>query len=445
MWSKTISCIWLMACLSLLFTGQVFAVNGAGSEEFREGVSAFKAGNYNQALTHFEASRRQGNRDPRLLYNLAVTYYKLRQFGEAEGLFRMLIDEPEWADLSRYNLGLIARQRGDRRAAERWFRKVQDTAASDKLIYLAGEGLRELGVAVRPARVVPPRKWFTLLSLTGGYDDNAIAFPDRLQTRSSQGEDSFAEFLGYGQVYLSGNRGDGVRLHGFVYTKQYIDLDVVDIVTFNAGLIHDMRYRGWDIEYGAGAGYTEIDGDELTTQVQGTAGVRRNAGSSEYRINYQPVYHDGGSNFRHLDGWEHRVDLRWRHRVEGGRLTARYRLEIHDRDDLAVDNTFLSYSPVRHGGLLEWDWYITPSWTFTAGGEFTNSRFSDRNRLTDIDGVFKEKKRKADLIEAWAKVQYQLNPQWRILAEYSYQDNDDNFQLFTYDRNEIKLAVEFTY
>ncbi|MEX2353975.1 MAG: tetratricopeptide repeat protein, partial [Gammaproteobacteria bacterium] len=436
---------WLVCSLSLFIAGQVYAQAGSGAVEFREGVSAFRAGDYNRALLQFQASRQQGNQNPRLIYNLAVTHYQLQQFNEADRLFRTLVTDPQWGDLSRYNLGLIAKRRGDRREAERWFRQVYDTSANEKLVYLAGEGLRDLGVAVRPGRVTPSKNWFTLLSLSGGYDDNAIAFPDSLQTQSSQGADTFVELLGYGQVYLSGDAGDGTRLHGFAHTKQYNDLDVVDTLTLSAGLTQGHRYRDWSIEYGAGVGYTGVDGNRLSTQLQGNLGLRRLVGASEYAIHYRPVYHDGGGDFGHLDGMEHRMDLRWRHRVDNGRLTARYRLEVHDRDDVTAGDTFLSYSPVKHGVLLQWDWYLSPAWTFTAGGGYTNSSYGDINRLTDTDGVFKEQKRKSDMVEALAKLQYQFTSRWSVLGEYRYQNNDDNFELFSYKRNEVKVSIEFAY
>lgn len=421
-----------------------FAAALSASEQYKAGMDAFRAGDYHQALQHFETARQQGQESPNLLYNLAVTHYKLRQYGEAKRYFTQLVEEhPEWSDLARYNLGLIALRQGNNREAEKRFRHVRRTSDNEKLIHLAGQGLRKLDIT--PAPTKREKKWFTLLSLGGGYDDNAIAFPDRLQTSASQGEDYFIEALAYGQVYLSGNAGDGVRLHGFGYTKQYDDLDIVDLNTFSAGISHEFTYNDWDLEYGAGAGYTEVDGDELTTQFQGQFKLGRTLGRNHYLASYRPVYHDGGGRFLHLEGWQHRLDLRWRHRVDDWRWTLRYRLEYNDRDDLTAGNTFLSYSPLRNGILVQGDWYAAPDWTLTAGAEYTNSHYHDENRMSDIDGLFKVQERDSDEIEAWVKVQYELARNWRVLAEYRYNKNSDNFLLYDYDRNEVKVAIEFTY
>lgn len=436
----------LIAGFQIVFFAASLHAAEPGAEQYKKGTEAFRAGNYQQALQHFESARGQGYESPTLMYNLGVTHYKLRQYVQAERFFLQLEnDHPRWRDISRYNLGLIALRRQNSAEAEKWFRTVRRTSSNEKLVYLAGEGLRELNLPVEPAERRPAKKWFTLLSLGGGYDDNAIAFPDRLQTRASQGEDYFLEALAYGQVYLSGNRGDGIRLHGFAFTKQYEDLDIVDVNTFSGGITRDSTYNDWDIEYGIGAGYTEVDGDELTTQVQGKFKLGRTLGRNEYTAAYRPVYHDAGSTFPQLDGWQHRLDLRWRHRAAPWRWTVRYRLEYNDRDDLRTGNTFLSYSPLRNSIRVQGDWYAVQDWTFTAGAEYRNSHYPDANRLTDIDGVFKDKKRNADTVEAWAKAQYELARNWRVMAEYRYRDNNENFLLYDYDRNEIKIAIEFTY
>jgi hypothetical protein len=54
-------------------------------------------------------------------------------------------------------------------------------------------------------------------------------------------------------------------------------------------------------------------------------------------------------------------------------------------------------------------------------------------------------KRKADKIEAWVKVDYELTSHWRLRGEYGYTNNDENLKLYKYKSNEVKLAVEFLY
>lgn len=438
--------LYLTGCLLLLVTTVSAAAQDAGSFQYQQGIEASQDGDYRQALQHFENARRQGKDSATLTYNLAVTHYKLNQLDQAQALFQELRDRyPEWRDLAHYNLGRIAMRQGDDGEAARYFRLVRRDATNDKLVRLAGEGLARLDLPTPPVSARPARRSFTLLSLSGGVDDNVIAFPDQLQTRSSQGEDSFLEFLGYGQYYVEGTQRDGVRLHGFAYSKRYNDLDILDINSFNIGVTRDVRYNGWQLAYGAGAVYTEVDGEELTTAWQGKVRLGRRVGAHQYMAQYKPAYHDAGSDFPQLDGWQHQADLRWRYDVEQGRWTIRYRLDYNARDDLSTDGTFLSYSPLRNSIMAQGEWYVTRDLTLIAGAEFTNTQYDDDNRLTDIDGVFKVEERDSDEIEFWVRAQYQLHPRWRIMAEYRDTDTDDNFELYEYDRTEAKLTVEFSY
>lgn len=433
----------LTACLLFLITTLPAA---AQDNEYQRGVNAARDGNHSQALQHFESARRQGKESATLTYNLAVTHYKLQQFAEAETLFQELKERyPEWRHLAHYNLGRIAMQRGDNDQAAKYFRQVRRNATSEKLVHLAGEGLTRLDLPTAPVSRQPAKRSFTLLSLSGGVDDNVIAFPDQLQTSSSQGEDSFMEFLGYSQYYVEGNQDDGTRVHGFVYSKRYNDLDVVDVNSFSLGITRDTRYNEWRLEYGLGAIYSEVDGDELTTGWQGKVKLGSRSGRHEYMAQYKPTFHDAGSDFSQLDGWQHQMDLRWRYHLEQGRWTLRYRLDYNDRDDLSTNGTFLSYSPLRNSILAEGQWYVTRDLTLVAGAEFTDTRYDDENRLTDIDGVFKVEERESDEIELWVRGEYRLSPHWGVMAEYRYSDTDDSFQLYEYERNEAKLTVEFTY
>jgi len=117
----------------------------------------------------------------------------------------------------------------------------------------------------------------------------------------------------------------------------------------------------------------------------------------------------------------------------------------NSRTDLQTATTFLSFSPLRNAILLEADWDIMPDLTLTAGGEFTHSDYSGTNRLTDVDGIFKVKKRKSDRIEGWIKGEYELTPHWRLRAEYDYTRDNENLKLYDYRSNEIKAIVEYSY
>lgn len=442
----------ISGCLFVSVLFLAFAVNApaagntAGSSEYDAGVQAFRAGNYARALQYFESARRQGNEKPGLIYNLAATHYKLKQFNESERLFMKLESNPGYRNLARYNLGLIAMQQGDDDAAVRWFREVRRSSHNAKLRYLAGKALDKLGHPPGGrASARHGKDWLALLTAGGGYNDNPLAYPELQLAPVNAGSDSFFEFLGYGQIYLFGHHGDGLLLNGFAYTKKYINQSVVDVTTLNAGLIRENTYNGWHYGYGGGVGHSQVDLHSLTDQIQGNFRIERSVGDSRYSLRYQPIYHSAGSRYSYLDGWEHKLDLRWRMRRNNLRWTARYRFVYNSRSDLTTATTFLSFSPIRNSIRLQADWYVMPDLTLTAGGQYTHSEYSGKDQLTDIDGVFKVKKRKADRIEAWIKGEYELTPHWRVRAEYEYTKNDENLKLYKYRFSEVKASVEYSY
>lgn len=427
----------------IVLSGSAYA---AGATEYEAGIHAFKGGDYGQALRHFEAARREGNTSANLVFNLAVTYYKLQRYDRSETLFRQLEKNPDYRDIARYNLGRIAMRRGNDEAAARRFREVRRTSGNEKLRRLAGEALGRLGhPASMRTSTAPARDWMVLLNAGAGYNDNPLAFPELQQSPVNANSDSFMEFLGYGQKYLNGRSGRGLRLYGFAYTKQYFDTSVVDVTTASIGLAGEDSYQDWQYEYGGDVAHSQVDGHTLTNRMEGEFKIARGFGDNKLSLTYRPAWHDAGGHYSYLDGWQHKVDLRWRRRSGNLRWTARYRFEYDSRSDRRTATTFLSFSPLRNAILLEADWDLMPALTLTAGGEFTHSDYSGTNRLTDVDGVFKTKKRKSDRLEAWVRGEYELTPHWQLRAEYDYTRDNENLKLYDYKSNEIKALVEYSY
>src|SRR6187402_3441679 len=81
------------------------------SEDYRSGLQAFGTGQYELALSHFEAARRDGMSSVTLHYNLGSTYYRLGRLDEALEQFASIADDESWAELAHYNMGLIEERR----------------------------------------------------------------------------------------------------------------------------------------------------------------------------------------------------------------------------------------------------------------------------------------------------------------------------------------------
>lgn len=423
-------------CMNLPLMGQVsFAQDGTGT-------GAFRAGDYHTALAEFQRLRDAGDLSPRLTYNIAVTHYQLGNSAASERLFRELLPLPRWGEIARYNLGLVALQRGDRIEAQRWFQGVERNAADENLRALAAEQLRQLE---RDQAAAPSPRTTALFSIGAGFDTNVVAFPDPFQEEAAQGEDSFVEMLGYAQGYLSGERGAGVRVHGYGYTRRHSDLDFLDPSALGAGLSHELPFREWQLDYGVAFGHTLVAGDALTTDVSGRLGVERMFGETRFTASYRPQFLSAGSAFPELEGTAHRAELGWQRRTDAFMWRTGYRFELHDRENRAFEDEFFSYSPIKHRVLLEAGWRLLPAFMLTLGASHEIGRHSDMNRMLDLDGALREEKRRTERTDLWARGEYDLGARWRIGGEARHMNQDDTFAFYEYGRSTFSIGLEYIF
>jgi len=411
--------------------------------EFQQGIKAFRDTQYSRALDWFLAAEQKGNDSATLTYNIAVTYYQLGHYANAEQAFQRLVNNPEWADLARFQLGLVAEKQGDRSRAIDLYRKTQSKAASPKLRRLAANRLAKL----EPSKhgVSPSKPWTALVSVATGFDDNAFNLQDDIQVRSSAGEDSYLEYFAWGQHTLQGTASDGWRLQGFGYGRRYADFNDLDLDIYSLGVSRDIPLQTWQAEFGLAAVITKLDGEDLTDQTKLLARIKRGVGRSQISLGYLPSYYEGGSDFGHLDGWQHVVETNWQYPLRAVSLNAFYRLELNDREDKASDNEFFSYSPTRHSVGLGLDWRVQARWHLSAGFEYRASDYEGTNRLTDSDGVFKEKTRDGDRVKMWLKTRVQVSDKLRLTGRVSVTDNEENFDTYTYDKNQASVGAEYIF
>lgn len=437
--------IWFILTLSL--AGHAYGQSAFKESAFKDGQAAFKRGDYAQAVEYFQQAERQTDSSA-VQYNLGVSYYRLGQFDNAKRHFMRLTEDARWQDLARYNLGLIAERQGDQAQARRWFAQVQSQSSQTKLRNLAARKLRILDpeVAAGDAQASTRAKdWLVLLSVGAGYDDNAASLADELSSSSSDAEDSFTEYLAYGQTYLSGHRKDGIKLYGLGYTQQYSDFDDFDVSVVSAGVTREAALAGYDTEIGLMAARSEIGSEHLANQYQLRLQAARSVGANDWALLYRPSYFDASSRYAQVEGWQHRVELSWKRRFGDVRTRVRYRLEYNDRDDLVENGNFFSYSPLRNGLLADLRWQFASDWQLTADAKYFHDEYDGTNRFTDIDGVFKVRERDNDHWEVGIGLAYSLTPNWSLKGEYRYADRQSNFRLYQYDKSEVKVAVEFLY
>ena len=101
----------LFCSASVLIFSTSFA--NTGPNDLSKGKAAFAGKHYDAALNYFlAASQTDQNADASLQYNIAVCYFRLKQYPKAEQYFKALAEHEKWAGLAHYNLGLVAEAQG---------------------------------------------------------------------------------------------------------------------------------------------------------------------------------------------------------------------------------------------------------------------------------------------------------------------------------------------
>ncbi|UHQ54308.1 tetratricopeptide repeat protein [Microbulbifer sp. YPW16] len=431
-------------------------VASAEQDAFSQGTTAFKRGDYGVALERFEAARARGNRSNNLSYNLGVSLYRLGRYPEASVWFESLLDSPQWHDLALFQLGLVAEKQGDRKLAQRRYKRVA-ASRSEKLRRLAGVRLDHLDDPARPAGPARDsgaargggRRGSALLRLAAGYDDNAYALRDELLAGASEGEDSYTDLFAWGQYRLAGTPSDGWRLQGYAFRRSYSEYSSLDLSSLSAGVARDLSWGAWQLELGGAAEQVGLDGEEVFRQLRLQAKARQRIGDGELELSFVPSRFSGGSGYEYLDGTRQRFGADWEQPLGRAQLEVGYQLDLNDRDDLLVatetGDNFYSYSPVRHTFGAEVQWSLAGNWLLSAGSEYRLSTYDGENRLVDTDGVVREAQREADRLKAWLGSQWLVSPRLRLAGNLTFTNNEENFAVYDHDKTEASLGVTYTF
>ena len=415
----------------------------SAKDAFAEGTAAFRNGDFQTALGHFEQARKEGRESASLTYNLGVTLFKLARYQAAQSQFSQLLDDPEWGGVARLQLGLVAEKQGRPVAAVGHYRVLVDSD-SPRLRELALKRLNAL--AQVPAAEPAEARGVALVSLTTGFDDNAYALQNELLSDTSVGEDTYTELFAWGQYQLQGQVTDGWRLHGFAFTRRYSDLDSLNLSSYNLGVSRHLPWHGWELELGGVTELTSLGGERVASEFRIVSRLQQAFGSGELTLAYLPSRFSGTEKYRYLNGWRQRFEARWEMPLASLDVNAFYRLDLDDRADLVTaEDGYYSYSPRRQTFGAELEWPLVWGWVLNAGTQYRLSHYRGSNRLQDSDGEYKDQPRDGNRLRSWVGAEKQLLPRLEFGARIVTTDNDENFNIYTYDKTEASLSVRYVF
>lgn len=412
-------------------------------ESFNTGTEAFKQGKYKKALKYFEVEVESGNNSAKLRYNIGVTLMKLKRYSAATIYFHGLLNDAKWRDLARYNLALAAERDKRNLIAAKHYRIVREGAATEKLRNMAAHRLNYLAGDNRGEKELP---WLATMSLSAGRDDNAFALHNEILSDSTIGADNFAELFAWGQYRLSGTKNNGWRVHGYGFGRKYEEYENLDLASVRTALSRDRQWLGWNTELGLAAEMVTLGGEPVSRQALLLAKMAKAWGRSLVSFTFSPGYYSGGEEYAYLDGWRQRAELSWQRPVFFTETRLFYRYDDNDREGQEkIGGDYYSYSPARHalGGSL--DWKISPKWHLSTGIEYRRSLYGEKNRITDSQGNVDSYQRESDRVRSWMAAKYRITPNFSVSGKYQHIDNEENRDVYTYDKSEFSLGIGYTF
>jgi len=381
---------------------------------FSAGQSLFQQGKYNRALQSFEQARSAGMQGSSIVYNLAVTHYKLRHYKTARQLFLGLRDNPSMRPLAELNLGLVEDKLKNEPQAKKWFMQAYEQNVDKKVRLLAWQALDHMGVKLKK-----PFQQETAVdvSMSVGLDSNVV---DPINTASNI-TDSYLELY----TYINHSLSDTINIRTMFLSQDYSTANSYDFQLMSLNLDKSFRMGTWDSTARGMVNSSTLGGTEyqnvLGVQLQAEKNVSK-ADKLRLRYRYQQINSVANP---HLVGWRMKLRTESISRVSGNRW--RYELELNDRANSATS----SYSPTRHTLRYYIRKRLNDQWKLSA---YAGLRLSNYSKVA---GVTRSDQR----LRAKLKFKRKLSKKLELLAEYSYTDNQSNVASNAYSRNVIAFGL----
>lgn len=355
-------CLWLTFVWFFLISpvSIVFAENNI-TGIFSQGIDAFRNMEYGKALELFLAARDSGFNDPRLYYNIGVTYYKLGSYAASYEAMLATKAYPDFAFLAQLNAGLAAVKLERTAVARTHFNAAYLAAKNDKQRMLVKNIADELTILQQPEKKPPLSAFF---QAAWGYHDNIGLVNPLLSIDQTNKSDAYASLFALSRITMY----EQVSAQASVYSLNYSDANDYDFTDVKAALLlkHPLQWGTTEVSAGAERNYL---GDKHLQDIRAaTLGVilgqtlsagggkkfRSNEGG-RLRVRYTHVSIDSSDKqYNHLSGTLQKLSVGVMvMRASTVTLGYFYQYETNDRNDLwrvNVDNSreFISYSPARH-------------------------------------------------------------------------------------------------
>lgn len=402
-----------------------------------------------QALERYSKQYSQEKNNYKLIYNLAVIHYKLKNYPQSKSYFLKLLPVDAYHLLAKYNLGLVANKQGNKKEAIEWFRKINahqhkaaitNTGIASSLKKLALVQLNKLGVkvAANSSDIKKKDSLKTYLYLKYGYDDYVtdVNIVDTLGNPVSG--DNFINL--YGLITLNLDQiSRQMKWQFSYYLKDFDDYNLYDYDLISTDLSKQFRRDNWRFllrtgfsqsTYGS-TDYQSVTNLELKSEYSHPA---KDKLSVRYR--YDDISSDDPL-YNIYEGNSQRLDFQYNKSLLAHKFRVLLGFEANDRADKIVNGVVdRSYSASRTKIQLSWFYRFNPSWKSRIKYEYRDSLYNDFN-TNPADLKVRDESREMTSLQ----IKYRIKKGWWWLTDYSYTDNQSNLARYGYTRNVLSTGV----
>ncbi len=414
------------------------ASNGLYASHYDQGVSAFKAGHYQQAVALFSRVLNGTPNAELVHYNLGTSYYKLGEYERALSHFRLASKKPALAGLAYYNLGLTSVRLAELSQAKQYFRLAHRKTESRQIQALAKRQLDKFDdrSGVKRNRT---GKFSSYISLNYNYDDNVTNANDDIITETIE-SDEYVDLFAYikYKAPFGESAANSVKLGGYV--SRYDNLTTQDQTQINLSFSHYRVIGDWRSRFSVQAYRDEIGMTDFQQrynyQLRGDLLYRK---SQRLRLQYDYTEIDHLDElYRPLSGDRHRLKIENRSRFAKGRSALLgYRFEYNQRNDQRTVTSFTSYSPSRHSVYLRFKEKLSPKLKMKMYLGYRVSDYRVGNQVNSQTLAVREDKR----LRATLQLNRAINNHVDLALKYRYTRNTSNYVSKAYKSNYFGLAL----
>lgn len=380
------------------------------STVFEQGMKAFQAQDYPQAIQYFIRAIDQGDNPYVVNYNLGVSHYKLGQYQEAELAFSKALPSPKLKQIVEYNLGLVKLKQHLKREALEWFTKASRGIDDPKVAALANRMLAKYKVSKKRKNFIDGG-----IIAAYGYDSNVT---QAATGTPSERSDHVLETYAYLNFLFR-----HVDLKFYYFNQDFSQLDSNDFTQLSAGLAFPFRAHKWRLTPSVHHARSELENMDYQTINDLRFDAKRFIGKGDYvrfRYRFSDIISDNPL-YDYLDGSRHQLRADYFIITAYGRFRFRYEYEDNSRQNSVSDN----YSPRRNSLQIQLKNSLSTHFRMKNELLYRNSHYEE------TAGFIREDYRRQYRFHLYAIPVRNFETGLR----YTYTDNDSNDSLETFTRN----------